>query len=157
MNSRMKSEGLAFTAFVGCAIAGALWVARDWPVRASIGVLVLGIIGVILALCQISRDLRLQKTAQDRSAFEAPQIATEGKWGNIEIWSWIVGFYLLIISIGFMLAVPLFVLTYSRFYGARWGLSIGLSAVAWSLVYGVFEKILHVPWPTPLIFSLFLT
>jgi tripartite tricarboxylate transporter TctB family protein len=157
MNTWMKSEGLAFTAFVGCANAGALWVARDWPVRASIGVLVLGIIGVTLALCQISRDLRLQKTAQDRSTFEAPQIATEGKWGNIEIWSWIVGFYLLIISIGFMPAVPLFVLAYSKFYGARWPLSIGLSAVAWSLVYGVFETILHVPWPTPLIYSVFQT
>jgi hypothetical protein len=30
-----------------------------------------------------------------------------------------------------------------------------LSAIAWGFVYGVFEKILHVPWPTPLLQSLF--
>lgn len=155
MNPRMKSEGLVFTALIGCAMAGALWVARDWPIRASIGVWVLGIIGVTLALWQILLDLRSQKTSQERSAFEAPQVETEAKWGNVEIWSWIVGFYLLIILIGFMIAVPLFVLAYSRFYGARWPVATGLSVVAWSFVYGVFEKILHVPWPTPLLYSLF--
>ena len=42
MNSRMKLEGLLFTLFIGIVMAAALWFARDWPIRASIGVLVLG-------------------------------------------------------------------------------------------------------------------
>ncbi|MGH7795818.1 MAG: tripartite tricarboxylate transporter TctB family protein [Candidatus Binatia bacterium] len=151
----MKGEGLAFTAFVGCVMAGALWVARDWPVRASIGVLTLGSVGVILALWQFMLDLRSKKTTQERSAFEIPTVETETKWGNVEIWSWIVGFYSLILLVGFPVAVPLFVLAYGKAYGASWRLAACLSVLAWGFVYGVFEKILHVPWPTPFIHSLF--
>ena len=40
-------------------------------------------------------------------------------------------------------------------YGAGWAHGLMLSTIAWGFVYGVFEKILHVPWPTPLIQSLF--
>lgn len=150
----MKGEGLAFTAFVGCVMAGALWLARDWPIRASIGVLVLGGVGVILALWQFILELRSQESTQKRSAFEAPTVKTEARWGNVEIWLWIVGFYFLILLVGFPVAVPLFVLAYAKAYRASWSLAGCLSLIAWGFVYGVFEKILHVPWPTPLLYSL---
>jgi Tripartite tricarboxylate transporter TctB family len=152
----MQLEGLLFTLFIGAVMAGALWVASSWPLRASIGIVVLGSLGVLLAVWQLVLESRNKEDgAQDRSSLETPITEAENKWGNVEIWSWIVGFYLLIVAIGFMLAVPLFVLAYSKFYGARWPIAIGLSTVAWGFVYGVFEKILHVPWPTPLLQSLF--
>ena len=155
MNSRMKTEGLLFTLFIGVVMASALWFARDWPIRASIGVLALGGIGVVLALWQFILDIKRSDANQERSQFEMPTMAVESKWGNVEIWSWIIGFYLLIVLVGFPIAVPLFVLSYSKFYGASWLLGISLSAIAWGFVYGVFEKILHVPWPEPALFALF--
>jgi hypothetical protein len=151
----MKREGLLFTAFIGIVMGAALWFARDWPIRASIGVLVLGALGVVLATWQLALDARKSDVSAERSQFEVPLAESKTKWGNVEIWCWIVGFYLLIVIIGFPIAVPLFVLAYSKFYGAGWPLSLMLSAIAWGFVYGVFEKILHVPWPTPLIQSLF--
>ena len=155
MSTRLKLEGLLFTLFIGAVMVGAVWVALPWPLRASIGILVLGSLGVLLAVWQLILESRNKAGAQERSQLETPIAEAGNKWGNMEIWSWIVGFYLLIIGIGFILAAPLFVLAYSKLYGARWPLAIGLSAVAWGFVYGVFEKILHVPWPTPLIQSLF--
>ena len=155
MNSRMKLEGLLFTLFIGAVMAAALWFARDWPIRASIGVLVLGSIGVVLAIWQFALDAGRTSASVERSQFEMPLAESETKWGNVEIWCWILGFYLLIVTIGFPIAVPLFVLVYSKFYGAGWALSLMLSAIAWGFVYGIFEKILHVPWPTPLLPSLF--
>lgn len=155
MNSRMKIEGLLFTLFIGVVMASALWFARDWPVRASIGVLALGGVGVALALWQFILDAKRSDTHQERSQFDMPATAAQSKWGNVEIWSWIVGFYVLIVTIGFPIAVPLFVIAYSKFYGASWLLGVALSAIAWGFVYGVFEKILHVPWPEPLLWSLF--
>lgn len=155
MNPRLKAEGLLFTLFIGAVMVAALWFARDWPVRASIGIMVLGAIGVILAICQFILDAKRSDANQERSQFDMPAMESESKWGNAEIWGWILGFYLLIVTIGFSIAVPLFVLAYSKFYGGSWRLGIMLSAMAWSFVYGVFEKILHVPWPEPLLFSLF--
>jgi hypothetical protein len=154
MKSRLRGEGLAFTAAVGGVMAGALWLARDWPIRASIGILVLGSIGVVLAIWQFISETCSKEGAAERSALEAPVARSEATWGNAEIWLWIIGFYVLIVTIGFMLAVPLFVLSYTRFYGARWRLALGLAVVAWGFVYGVFEKLLHVPWPTPLLQAL---
>lgn len=151
----MKTEGLLFTLFVGAVMASALWFARDWPIRASIGIYALGGIGVILAIWQMILDANREERPRERSQFELPSADAESKWGNVEIWSWIVGFYLLIVTLGFPIAVPLFVLAYSKFYGAGWLPGIALSSIAWGFVYGVFEKILHVPWPTPLISSLF--
>jgi hypothetical protein len=155
MNAQMKLEGLLFTLFIGIAMAAALWFARDWPIRASIGVLVLGSIGVVLAIWQFALDAGKSDARVERSQFEMPLAERENKWGNVEIWCWIVGLYLLIVTIGFPIAVPLFVLVYSKFYGAGWALGLILSTIAWGFVYGVFEKILHVPWPTPLIQSLY--
>ena len=155
MNPRTKLEGLLFTLFICVVMAAALWFARDWPIRASIGVLVLGSIGVVLALWQLGLDARKSAASVQRSQFEMPLAESESKWGNVEIWSWIVGFYVSITTVGFPIAVPLFVIAYSKFYGASWLLATALGAIAWSFVYGVFEKILHVPWPTPLIQVLF--
>ena len=155
MNSRMKLEGLLFTLFIGVVMVAALWFARDWPIRASIGVLALGSIAVVLAIWQFALDARKPDAPVERSQFEMPLAEVDSRWGNVEIWCWIVGFYLLIMTIGFPIAVPLFVLAYCKFYGATLSLGILLSAIAWGFVYGVFEKILHVPWPTPLIQSLF--
>jgi hypothetical protein len=155
MNAQMKLEGLLFTLFIGIFMAAALWFARDWPIRASIGVLVLGSIGVVLAIWQFALDAGKSDARVERSQFEMPLAERENKWGNVEIWCWIVGLYLLIVTIGFPIAVPLFVLAYSKFYGAGWPLGLMLSTIAWGFVYGVFEKILHVPWPTPLIQSLY--
>ena len=69
MNTRMKLEGLLFTVFIGVVMAGALWFAREWPIRASIGVLVLGSIGVVLAIWQLLLDLRKSGAATTRSQF----------------------------------------------------------------------------------------
>ena len=66
MNSRMKTEGLLFTLFVGAVMLSALWFARDWPIRASIGVYALGGIGVVLAIWQIVLDARRPDGPQAR-------------------------------------------------------------------------------------------
>ena len=63
--------------------------------------------------------------------------------------------YCAIVLVGFPLAVPVFVLLYNKSYGGSWPLAIGLSALSWAFVYGIFEKIWHVPWPSPLVRSLF--
>ena len=52
-------ENILFTSFVGLVIVGALFVATDWPVRASIIVLLLGSIGIVLAAMQLVSISRL--------------------------------------------------------------------------------------------------
>jgi hypothetical protein len=151
---RRNIEKTIFTLFIGTVLLIALVVAWQWPVRASIIVLVLGSIGIALSLVQIVADLKSMTAGAVRSQaldLEAPAFESSGRWGNLEIWLWIIGFLALIQLMGFLYAIPLFAFFYTKGYGGGWGLSVALAVCAWGFVYVVFDMVLHVPWPEPLI------
>ena len=143
---------------IGLLLLWALRVAESWDeLRASIIVFVLGSAGVVLAAVQVIKDLWPRRRGEEAGGihFDAPALQSSGRWGNLEIWGWILGFYAAIRIIGFPTAVPLFVFGYAKTYGAGWLLASLLAAAAWAFIYGVFEHILHVPWPEPFLAELF--
>jgi hypothetical protein len=152
----IKIERIVFTLFVAVVLAGAVQVAREWAIRASIIILVLGGIGLALAFKQFFSDINNVRSEKPDEALtmEAPAAQPGSRWGNFEIWGWILGFYLAIHLIGFLAAVPLFVFSYTKAYGGGLLLSVILGAVSWGFVYSLFDVLLHVPWPEPLIISL---
>jgi hypothetical protein len=149
-------ERILFTSFVGLLILTALLVAKDWPIRASIIILLLGSIGMVLAVAQLINDFRVLRgtsVAGARPTYETPSPEQQGRWGSLEIWAWLWGLFFAIHLIGFLAALPLFVFAYVKLYGGRWIAACVLTAVTWGFLYGVFEEILHVPWPPPLLLS----
>ena len=155
---RLHYEGALFAVVIGLVLLWALRVAHGWDeLRASIIIFLLGGIGVCLAAVQLVMDLRSRPGGPQAEGihFDAPTLQSGSRWGNFEIWGWILGFYAAIRIVGFPTAVPLFVLSYAKTYGASWFLACLLAAVAWAFVYGVFEHILHVPWPEPFLAALF--
>lgn len=143
---------VVFTALVGLVLTVALVSAWSWPVRASIIVLTLGGAGLALTALQLGFDLRrsLAEATKDRLIYEVPATEAASRWGYLEAWGWIVGFYLAIHVVGFPAAASLFVLAYVKVYGGGWLMSAGLAALGWGFLYGVFDRVLHVPWPEPL-------
>jgi hypothetical protein len=147
-----SKEQLFFTAFVGLVILGALYFAKDWPVRASIIILLLGGVGVILVGIQLANEinaLRSKDVRVTRPAFEVQAIEHQGRWGSLEIWAWLWGLFFAIHLIGFPVALPLFVFLYVKLYGGGWLTSVLLSALTWTFLYGVYDYLLNVPWPKP--------
>jgi len=145
-------ERLLFTAFIGAVIVAALFVSKDWPLRASIVILLLGSIGVVLVLVQLIVDLKAlrgEAAAFARPTFEVAALEHQGRWGSLEIWAWLWGLFLAIHLIGFFTALPFFVFAYVKFYGGRWATALILAAGTWGFLYGVFEQVLQVPWPKP--------
>jgi len=145
-----------FTGFIAAVMIGALLVAKDWPVRASIIILLLGGIGTVLALVQLAVDVKDGgSTTIERPAFEVAAVEHRGRWGTLEIWAWLAGLFLAIHLIGFPLALPLFVFLYVRSYGGGWLPSLVLSGATWGFLYGVFAQVLSVVWPKPWLWVLF--
>ena len=71
------------------------------------------------------------------------------------ILAWILGFLVLIVLVGFPLAVPLFVFLYLRIAGREgWVLTVLLTAVSWLFMEGLFNRFLHLPFPQGWLFSL---
>jgi Tripartite tricarboxylate transporter TctB family len=154
--SWLKIERPLFTLLIGIVFAVAIQVSLEWPVRASIIILVLGGIGSALIIAQLVSDIKNAASGKTSQALtlEAPAVETASRWGNLEIWSWILGFFAAIHIFGFLAAVPLFVFSYIKAYGGGWLLSAALGAMSWGFVYSLFDILLHVPWPEPLIVSL---
>ncbi|HXV84022.1 MAG TPA: tripartite tricarboxylate transporter TctB family protein [Candidatus Binatia bacterium] len=152
----IKFERPLFTLLIGIVLAVAIQISLEWPVRASIIILVLGAIGSALIIYQFASDIKsaISGKASEALTMEAPIVATDNRWGNLEIWSWILGFFVAIHLIGFLAAVPVFIFSYTKTYGGGWLLSAALGAAGGGFVYLLFNVLLHVPWPEPLIASL---
>lgn len=61
---------------------------------------------------------------------------------------WIAGFFAAIVLLGFPLAVPLFVFLYLKLQGKEaWVTSAAVTAVVWAVFYGLFDLLLHLPFP----------
>lgn len=62
---------------------------------------------------------------------------------------WILGFFAAIVLLGFPIAVPLFVFLYLKVQGKEsWALSIVFSLAVWAVFYGLFDRLLHLPFHT---------
>ena len=145
-------EQIFFTAFIGLVMLAALFIAKDWPIRASIIILLLGSIGVVLALAQLRLDLRAARAEDSKillPTFEVQAIEHQGRWGSLEIWAWLWGLFFAIHLIGFPIALPLFVFLYAKLYGSSWLTAILLTAITWGFLHGVYDNLLSVPWPQP--------
>jgi hypothetical protein len=66
----------------------------------------------------------------------------------VKTFLWIVGLFAAVRLVGFVVAVPLFVLLYLKFQGDEnlW-LSLKCSAAMALLLVAVFHLVLNVPWP----------
>ena len=152
-----------FTMFIIAVLVGAVAIASQWELRASIIILVLGSVGALFATAQLLMDLfpRERATAGPaRPTMELPIFDdTDPKSslrGTLEIWGWLLGLVAIIRIIGLDLALPLFVLVYARFYGARWRLCAFLAAMIAAFIFGIYDQIMHVYWPESVFGDLFL-
>jgi hypothetical protein len=133
-------------------MAAALFVAKEWPVRASIIILLLGGVGMVLVGAQLVADfraLRIGHSKTVRPTFEVQAIEHQGRWGSLEIWAWLWGLFFAIHLIGFPIALPLFVFLYVKIYGGSWLTTVLLSAGTWMVIYFIYDYVLNVPWPRP--------
>ncbi len=65
-----------------------------------------------------------------------------------EIAAWFLGIFAAVYLLGFLVAIPLSATLYLRFAAREgWVPSFGVAALCWSLVFGVFDRLLHVPLP----------
>ena len=139
----MRISGAAvFSAVLATAAAYAVFAALRWPAKAALFPLVIGIPLVILALAQMVVDLRASAPEGPRAGVRAP----------LAVLAWMAGFIVLVLLLGFPLAVPLFILGYLVLAGREhWLLSLVLAAAAWGAFHLLFQKLLHFPFEAGLL------
>jgi hypothetical protein len=114
----------------------AVLAARAWPLKAALFPMAIGIPLFCLAAAE------LVWTFLDK---EVPQESTPTP---LLPWLWMVGFLALIVLLGFPVAVAVFLLLYLKAQAREgWVFSIVLTAAVWGAFYGLFDAMLHLPFP----------
>jgi putative tricarboxylic transport membrane protein len=125
---------------------------RPMEERAALFPTVLGIPCLALALFVFGQELfNTLRSAPGRpnpgETASSPE-RTVARRRVVSIAAWTLGFFLAIWLLGFVVAVPLASFLYFRFAGGeKWSISILLSVMAWVVFYGLFDYLLHLPFP----------
>jgi hypothetical protein len=137
-----------------------VYLAHEWRPQARLYPWVIGIPMVLLAVAQVIFDLKgVQAKKSDDATPMDFQFTKEidpvtAKKRAIVMFSWLVGFFVLIWLLGFPIAIPLMMFCYLKFQGEEpWVLSIVLTVIAWVCFYALFVKLLTLPFHEGLIIT----
>jgi hypothetical protein len=125
--------------------------AWSWPWKAALFPLAIGIPVFVLAAVEVlwvvlgktgrgdaTKDFQLSQDLPDREVLRRSAVAA----------GWIAAFFAAIVLLGFPLAVPLFVFLYLKLDGREsWPVSVAFAAAVWLFFYGLFDRLLHLPFP----------
>ncbi|HEU4342223.1 MAG TPA: tripartite tricarboxylate transporter TctB family protein, partial [Candidatus Binatia bacterium] len=150
------SKAALFTGVVVVLLAVALWQSRNFGHRAGLFPWVIGTPTLLLALLQLVKDLKKKPKSVavgEEGVRVSPDVANRR---TVVILSWTVGFFLAIWLLGFPIAVPLTMLAYLKLAGKeKWPMALIVTFCTWAFFYGLFERMLNVPFPEGLLVSLF--
>lgn len=128
--------------------------ATQWPMKTALFPIVVGIPVFFMALAVFILEQIGEKTKESLgsdSAMDFQLSSSEDRElanrRTLDIVLWVVGFFVLILLVGFSLSVPIFFIAFLRFRCREsWRLTIVLSAIAWGFFYGLFVWLLNTPF-----------
>ncbi len=139
-----RTVEVAFVAGLAVMFAWAAWEARDWADNVRTFPLAVALPGLALALVQVVSSARGRPSQAPSDETLAPD---ERMRRSLQIAGWILGMFAAVLLLGFLVAVPLGAFAYLRAAGERWTPSLAIAALCWAFVYGIFDRVLHVPLP----------
>ena len=136
--------------FVIAMAGGVIVTALRWPFKTALFPAAIAIPVFLMAVIDLVWNV-LGKEKKDREGSTGDFKLTEGLDPAVEIrrtismFTWILGFFLIILLVGFPIAIPLFFVLFLKLQGKEgWKMSIGMAAVAWLSFYGLFVWLLNI-------------
>jgi putative tricarboxylic transport membrane protein len=145
-----KNASLALSVLIMIVAGYGVIAASAWPWKAALFPLVIGIPLFCLAAAEALWTLLGKAPAQPDEAKDFQlSIGKDSLRRTLVATGWILAFFAAIVLLGFPVAVPLFVFLYLRLQGREgWIVSIVMTAAVWGVFYGLFDLMLHLPFPT---------
>ena len=114
--------------------------------------------GIILVLASVELARELMASVKSNQEIEAESEKAEaGTKGELHRYilgfGWMAALAAGIYLVGFLIAVPLFVIAYLKLNSRRWLISIGMAAAMAIFIYGIFVVVLRVDLYPGLIFG----
>jgi len=120
--------------------AGALWMAKDWPVDARMFPFLMAGAGLAMVFVALINQLRAWRR-QNVSGEEGETVILE----ELAAFAWITGFFVSVALLGFQWGLPGMILIYLKVEGdLKWVLSSLFAACCWLFLYSM-RVYLHLP------------
>ena len=148
----MKLSGKAWMSLAIMFIAaGVVISALRWPFKAALFPAVVGAPLLILYAIQFVKSAFFAEGHGKGAVIDFKLSEMEDKIlerkRTVRILFWILGFFFMVLLIGFPIAVPLFVFLYMKLQGKeKWVTSLLLAFAAWASFYGLFVKFCDIPF-----------
>ena len=153
-----RSTSLALALAIMALSAWGVFSALDWPWKAKLFPLVIGIPLFCLATAEALWVIFGKQDAAAAADFKL----SEGLERNVVqrrtalAAAWMIGFFALIVLVGFPIAVPVLVFVYLKVQGKEgWLFSVVFTAAVWGFFYGLFDLLLHLHFPEGWLLSWF--
>lgn len=133
-----------------------IYSALDWPLKSKLFPLVISIPLFCLATAEALWVI-LGKTSSASAAdfkLSADQEPAVARRRTLVAAAWTIGFFLLILLLGFPIAVAVMVFSYLKVQGKEgWLFSVIFTLGVWIFFYGLFELLLHLHFPEGWVFG----
>jgi Tripartite tricarboxylate transporter TctB family len=153
-----KAASLTLSVGVMLLAGYGIFAATGWPWKAALFPLAIGIplfcLAAVEALWTVFGGVEASKNEME-VALTTESNAEAGMQRRILLAvAWMVGFFAAVLLLGFPIAVPLFLFLYLKLQGGEgWLLSIGITLAVTAVFYGLFDALLHLPFPAGWLFS----
>ena len=156
MKSRINISGKTWISLTLMIIGAVVAImALKWPFRTALFPVSIGICVFFMALADLLLGLFGQENDSAQGALGTkltdsvetvdPQTALRR---TLVMFAWIFGFFLLIVFLGFTIAVPLLVFLYLKVQSREgWGLTLILTGATVIFFYGLFVWLIETPFP----------
>ena len=157
---QLKLRGKSLMSFGLMVIAAWITItALKWPLKTALFPVVVGISTFFIAM--FDSYLCLSGKEENRHRITGPNLEFAEdiiRKRTLSIWLWILGFFLLIVLVGFPLAIPIFFILNLKLSGKEgWGICLLLTAAVWGAFYVIFIRLFHFPFPQGWIHKLLMT
>lgn len=150
-----RNASLALSVLIMLTTGYGIFAASAWPWKAALFPLVIGIPLFCLAAAEALWSLLSTAPAEADAAKDFQlSIGSDTPRRTAVAAAWILGFFAAIVLLGFAVAVPLFVFLYLRLQGReRWLVCLLMTGAIWGVFYGLFDALLHLPFPRGWLFT----
>jgi len=151
--SRIKFSGrAAICLFIMAVSLIAVLNAFKWPLQTALFPMVIGTVMFFLSLATLILILTGKGESPGKQAPVDRQLSADvdeatANRATLVAFGWVIGFFALILFLGFPIAISLFVFCYAKFQGKeKWGVSLALTFFSWLIFWGLFIRLLHIPF-----------
>lgn len=142
------------------AVAGyAVYTSKEWPLGTRLFPWVVGVPVLALSIVQLALELYQARRPGQSGRVETGDLQVDWSMTTAVVirragayFGWLLGLFFAIWLFGFFVAIPLYAFLYLKIQAREgWLVSLALSLGVFVFFVGLFDQILHIAWPNPLL------